>query len=529
MIIRKPFAFLVEKFKLLHFIILVPCIYLIYMFWHLKDFFDKFVVDGYVTSLYDVVSKYYSFLMIIACLIVIAFTILVAILFKKKNRFYLSYLFLTFVYLIVLVITLFTPGLLHNAELAKLESSTSLVVRGVMGIVFYAQIVSSIFLLLLTFGFNIKTGEFSDIKDEINLDEEDSEEVEINLRTDNYKVKRFANRYKREIKYYIIENKNIFKVLAGILAVVLLFFIGKFIFSLNRTVRVDQSFSYSNFSVSFNNSLLSTLDYNGNVISSGKIYLANKVSVTNRTNALLTFKTDDFCLEVDGECIYPILDKSGKFIDLAKPYYAEKIGAGKTYEYVLVYELDETMARSKYKIKILDSLTYKKKEVIPKYKEINLSPEFSDSVKSMGLYELNDEISFSQTTMLNSTLNISDFELSQYFRYTYEYCYQEKCNESMDAIAANYGKYYIILTGNLTLDENASYTKYKLGSNDFFTDFAKIEYSYGGNNYYLNVVNATPKKVNDKIVLEVNSSIKNADKINLIITIRDKSYTLKLK
>lgn len=529
MIIRKPFAFLVEKFKTLHFIVLIPCIYLIYMFWQVSNFFNSFVVNGYVTNISDLVSKYYSFLMIIACIIIIAFTILVTLLFRKKNKFYVPYVFLSFTYIAILVITCFLPNLLYDAEMAELQSSTSLIVRGVMNISFYIQIISSVLLLFLTFGFNIKTGEFSDVKEEINLDEEDSEEVEINIKTDNYKVKRFIRRYIREVKYYIIENKNIFKILAGVLGVIILFFLGRFILSLNRVVKVDQSFGYSNFSISFKDSLLSTLDYTGNRIGKGKIYLANKIIVTNKTNALLVLKTDDFCLDIEGECIYPILDKSGKFIDLAKPYYAERIGGGQQNEIVLVYELEEAMARSKYKIKVLDSLTYKKNDVIAKYKEITITPTFSDSVKDVGLFSLNDEINLSKTTMLNTTLNVSDYELSQFFRYNYEYCYQDKCSESTDAIAANFGKYFVILNGKLNLDENASYTKYKLGSNDFFSDFTKIEYSKDGKKYLLDVKDVTPKKVEDKIVLETNSSVRNADSVNLVITIRDKRYTLKLE
>lgn len=529
MIIRKPFAFLVEKFKLLHFIILLPCIYLIYMFWRLSDFFNTFVLDGYVTTIADVSNKYYSFLMIIATLFIVVFSLLVVALFKRKNKFYLPYLILEFIYIAIFVITLFIPGFLHSAELAELESSTSLILRGMMSIAFYVQIISAIAIILLAFGLNFKTGEFIDIRDEINLDEEDSEEVEINIKSDDYRFKRFIRRYFREIKYYIIENKNVFKVLGGIVGVIILFFLVRFIISLNRIVRIDQAFGYSNFSISFNSSILSTLDYNGNKISDGKIYLANKVSVTNRTNGLLTLKTDDFCLEIAGECYYPKLDRSGKFIDLAKPYYAEAIGGGKTYEYAIVYELDEALTKSKYKVKILDSLTYKKNEVIPKYKEITLNPSFSDSINNVADYNLGDEINLSKTNLLNTTLRFSDYNISQFFRYDYDYCYNDNCTKSQDGIAAGFGKYFIILDGTYNLDENSSYSKYKLGSNDFFEDFTDIEYEYNGNKYYLDVKDVTPKKVNDKVVLEVNSSIKNAENKKLLITVRDQRYILNLE
>ena len=236
MIIRKPFAFLVEKFKLLHFIILIPCIYLVYMFWRLSEFFNTFVSSGYVTTIADVPGKYYSFLMIIALILIILFTGLVALLFKKKNKFYLPYVIITIGYIIILAITIILPSVLHNAEVETLESSTSLIFRGIMSIAFYMQIVFNLAIILLSFGFDIRTGEFLDIKEEINLDENDSEEIEINVKSDDYKVKRFLRRYSREIKYYIIENKNIFKVMAAVLVIRIIFLIVKFFCTMYRKV-----------------------------------------------------------------------------------------------------------------------------------------------------------------------------------------------------------------------------------------------------------------------------------------------------
>lgn len=541
MIIRKPYAFLVEKFKLLHFIVLIPCIYLIYMFWRVSDFFNTFVVNNYVTTEINLSDKYYSFLMILGAIIIISFCLLVASLFKKKNKFYYPYLLIVILYVIVFFTSAFLPGLLHNAENELLESSASLIIRGVMSVEFYVQIIAILMFILLAFGFDIRNGEFLDIKEEINLDENDSEEVEINIKSDDYKAKRFARRYFREIKYYVIENKNIFKIIGAVLGVVLFVFFIKFVISMNRTVRVDQTFGYSNFRLSFNSSVLSTLDYNGNVISSGKVYLANKVTVTNISNSLVALSTYDFCLEIGEDCYYPKLDRSGKFIDLARPYYAEKIGRETSYEYVLVYELDEALARSKYKIKILDSLTYKKDSVIPKYKEISITPAFSDSVRDVGSYAVNEEINLSKTTLMDTKLKVTNANISQYFRYDYfecksDNCNVDECNDSndnckklQDALAANFDKYFIILDGEFHLDEKSSYSKNKLGSNDFFNDFTDVKYKINGKENISSVKDVTPKNARGKIVLEVNSAIKNADEVSLIITIRDQRYTLKIK
>lgn len=529
MIIRKPFAFLVEHFKIIHFILLIPIGYLGFMFYRLSRFFNAFVVAGYKTNATNVVGTYYNIIIPIAIIMIIIHSTLILLLFQRKDKTYQPYLIYTIVYTIIFAFSLLLPAFLSQCEDASLVSSTALILRGFASIIFYLQIVAAIFIILLGLGLNIKTGEFQDIRDEIDLEEEDSEEVEINVSNEDYKTKRWLRRYFREIKYYIIENKNIFKVLGGIVGAVILFFVGSFILSLNKVVKVDQSFKHTNFTISFNASLLSTLDYHGKVISDGKIYLANKVTVTNITNDLKTINASDFWLDISGTYYYPVLDRSGKFLDLAKPYYGEKIGAGATNEYVLVYELDESEARSQYNIKVLDSITYKKNQMIPNYKQITLTPSFSNSVSKVGEYTLNEEISFKDTTLLNTTFMVSNYEISQSYRYSYDYCYQEECSKSTDSVSATFGKYLLILENKLSLDENSSYFKNRLGSNNFYEDFVEVQYDTENMHHSLSVKDLTPKGVEDHTVLEVNSSIKDADNLYLNITIRNKQYTIKLK
>ena len=199
------------------------------------------------------------------------------------------------------------------------------------------------------------------------------------------------------------------------------------------------------------------------------------------------------------------------------------------YEYALVYELDDKDAKGNYKIRILDSLERKNKELIPKYKEISLSPSYSDSVVEVGKYSLGeDQIDLSKTTLENTKLTVKDYELTNHFKYTYEYCYQDNCSTAYNGVIPSLGKYLLILDANLEQDDNTPYFKYKLGSNDFFQDFMAIEYYIGDSRYVSNVVNKTPKTA-DKKVLEVNSNVKLADKINLVLTVRDKRYIITLK
>ena len=529
MIIRKPFAFLVEKFKLLHFIILIPCLYLAYMFYRLNEFFNDFAYAGYVTKISDVKSQYYSFLMIVAALLIIGFCSLVAALFRRKNKNHIPYIIVIVFYVVLIGYCLFIPGLLDAAERATIESSGALIIRGVTSIVFYGVPVSIVMLLLLTFGFDFTTGDFLNIKDEISLDEEDNEEIEINIKGEDYKAKRIVRRYLREVRYYIIENKIIFMAIGGLLSIVLLFFVGKFIISLNRFVSVDHAFTYHDFRFTFNDSLLSSLDYNGNVIRENTIFLANKVKVTNISKEIKTIDSHDFCLEINGDCYYPSLDRSGYFIDFARPYYNDTIGPNETYDLAIVYELDNSLKQKKYKIKVLDSLVYNKDDVTAKYKEINITPSFSNTVTTVNIYKIGDTVKFSESNLHDSSIKIDSFDMGEFFEYKYNYCVNDNCSVSTDGLPSKGGKILLMMDGNMILDENSSYAQNKLGTNDFYQDFVKIEYVLSGKTFVADVTNRTPKKVTNKIVLEVNKYVGSAEKINMLITIRDKRYVIKLK
>ena len=86
-----------------------------------------------------------------------------------------------------------------------------------------------------------------------------------------------------------------------------------------------------------------------------------------------------------------------------------------------------------------------------------------------------------------------------------------------------YGRYYF------NLDENSTYAKYKLGSNNFFKDFVQIEYVIGDNTHIANVSDKTPENSDGIYVIQVPKKVDEASEINLIVTIRDKEFIYKLK
>lgn len=529
MIIRKPYAFLVNHFRKIHLIMLLPLLYLAYKSFKLMDFFNDYYLAGYKTTQEGLANIYYSPLITLSCIAILILCFTVISLFRKKNKGHTSYVIVSIVYSVLFLISLFIGGVLTSFESNNVDSAIVLMFRGFSSVFFYIQPVSILIFLFSGLGFNFKDFEFVNIKDEINLDEQDSEEVEVNVGVDNYKIKRGFRRYVRELKYYVIENKAYFLTFAGILGVIILFFVGKWIISFNRIVRVDKAFSHSSFSVTFNDSLLSTLDYNGKKIQDGKIYLAVKTTIKNNTNNLLALDTDNFWLDIDGTYYYPKLDRSGKFLDLAKPYYGDKVRSGQNEEIVLVYELDESLIKYNYKIKVLDSITYKKNEIIPKYKEITLKPKYSATINNNGTYSIGDVVTLSKTNLGYTTLYFSDYTISKTYQYTYQFCYNDECRSSMNSVTADASSVLLTLKGNIDLDSNCSYAKNKLSDNKFSNDFMKVEYTIGNTTNTVDVKDLTPSNSSGIIVLQTKSDVRNASSIKLIVTVRNERYEIVLK
>ena len=531
MIIRKPFKFLIKHFKIINVILLLLMGFVCYKCGMLVYFFRSFVSNRYVTEEVELASKYIGFILPIVSLLIVAASIIIYILFKSKDKNDKVYLSLIVFYTVVFVLTNVCRGILNSIEVTTIESSSALLYRDISRFVFYPQFILMFFVFLNCIGFDLSTLSFTNLQDDIDIAESDDQEIEIGVKLEDYKIKRTLRRSIRELRYYVIENKQVFWVIGGIVLAIILFFAGRFIFDLNRTVRVDQSFNHSNFNIALEDSIITTRDYQGNVIREGTNYLAVVVKVSNKSKSAKVLDTDNFWLDIGGEYVYPTLDRSGKFLDLGEPYYGDKIGAGETHKYVICYELSDKQLKGKYNIKILDSIEYKNNIANPRYKEISLSPKVSNDIKDNGIYKLEDYIVLNNTKLLSSSIKINSYYLTRIYTYLYDNCFLDECDEKKDTISTKTDtrKVLMVLSDELSLDSNSNYMTYKKLSN-FYEDFVTLEYGYGDSTMYSSTSDVSRK--NDKsgnVVLEVDAGLMKADYINMIITIRNMRTKIVLK
>ena len=534
MIIRKPFKFLIRHFKIINLILFILIGFVTYKCYRLLVLFKDFVTNNYIMRESNLVSRYIGFLLPLSLFIIIVISIVIYILFKSKDKDNKTYLALIIFYGVLFFLSYQTKAILDVYEFDVVETSAALMYRDLSRFIFYPNFIFLILVFLNFIGFDLRTFTFTNLQDDIDIAMEDDAEFEIGVPIEDYKVKRTFFRKIRELKYYIIENKLVFEIIGAIVGVVI-FFIGlSLLLQANKSVRVSQSFNHSNFNIAIKDSIITNIDYAGNIIREGYYYLAVLAEVTNKSDTNQVLDTDNFWLDINGTIHYPILDRSGKFLDLGEPYFNEPIKPNTTHRYVLAYELSRGNIKSKYTIKILDTINYNDGVADPKYKKITIKPKMYNNINNNSSGDINSTISFKDTKLLDSSLKINSYTLTNIYTYSYNYCYKDECSEKKNAIStgANTKKTLLVLDDDLVMDPDSSYMTFKKISN-FYTDFVTIEYTYNyGTKEYTNtstvVDRSASNDISGNVVLEVDYNLTKAETITLIITIRNERYRIRL-
>ncbi len=529
MIIRKPFKFLINHFKTINAFILALIVFVIYKLFRVMNFFAGFVSNSYTTLESDIASKYIGILLPVVLLVIIAVNIIIAILFKSKDKDTKFYKISTGFYIVLFIFTFIYRGVLDNFEYNTIASQTALLYRDISKFTFYPNFFFILFYFLNFIGFDLNTFEFTNLRDDIDIAQEDDAEIEIGVNLEDYKIKRGFHKKLRELKYYIVDNKLVFGAMGGILCLIIVIFIVSGLIKLNNNVRVDKAFTYSNFSITVENSYLTKLDYGGNSLSDKYHYLVLVLSVTNKSSKTQTLDTDNFWLQIGNTYIYPILDKSGYFVDLGEPYYKDKIEPKVNHKYVLVYSILDNEISNKYTIKILDSVKYVDNVATPTYKTLVVSPKENDKIKDNGTYYLTDEVKFNSSTLKETTLTVNDYEITDNYTYDYSYCTSGSCSNKKAVInnSSNTKKTLMVLNSYVSYDETTNYSQY--GKSDFYNNFVTFEYIYNDKTYTSSVTDkSAANDLSGSKVLEVDYNVKYATSINMVITIRNQKYVISL-
>lgn len=533
MVIRNPYGFIVKHFRLINFLLLIPMIYLLLNFGDISNFFKDYVANGYVTKETSITSNYIAPLTSISIIVMMFSNLFIYIILATKKKTSLYNLVCSVYYIVLLIgLMLFTASM-NSIETYTMDATFANFVRDTASMCVLPSYVLIIWGASKAIGFNFKTFRLDNHSD-LKINEEE-EEIELKIGSDENSFKRNFIHFIREMKYYILENKFVFTCIAVILTLIVGYTSYNYYKTYHQSFTINQSFNLENFTLSIKESYITNRDYRGLLLSEDKYYLAIKIGIHNQGSPTAIDKSN-FRIYIGDDIIYPSYDKSSRFIDIGKTYKGEILNTNESDDYVFVYQLNEKQVKGTYEMRILSGLTQKNEDLLTKYKKISIKPQNILKKETLQDISIKKQADLSKTTLGDTTFTLKKLNVVTTYPYTYESCdAKNNCVKVNDVILPTGGNVLVIIEDKLSLDDTSSY--YKNSDKDFYADFITLQYTYtlkiggdtGPRTKTTNLKNVTPKFLKDQSVYEVPSTLLQAEKINMILKIRNKELKIKVK
>ena len=504
MILRKPYAFLIKKFKLIHLILTFLSIYLLIKTNNLLGYFNNFI-DGTVSKIEAI--EYISNTHILVILLSIAICLVVLILMKHKKKPFALYLILISIYLAIGLIISITNNGLNEIYFGSLETKTLLLYRDILRILIIIQFISLCFIIVRALGFDIKKFNFANDLEDLNIELTDDEEVELTLGSTNT-IRRKINRKTREFKYYYVENK----LFINVIIIVIIFFSlsGLFVSKevINKVYNEQETFTTDNFNITVLNSYISNKSSdNKKITDTNTSFVIIKLNITPKSNNQ-EFNVGKLILNIGKNSYASKTLYANKFKDLGYSYNGKKISSST--DYIFIYNVENEYLNDKM------TLIYNND------KEVKLNPLNLDEISETSIYNLTEEINLSTSLFKTGTFKINSFEINDKFNYIYEYEVSGQVYESNIIIKSTNNT---ILYLNITSSLPSNLDNYSL-----LSEYATIKYKIEDKEYQsTSNDNKTPGNYKEGLYINVDKNIEQAEKIWIDIKIRNKQYIYNLK
>lgn len=535
MVLKKPYAFLIKHFKIIHLILSALLLYLIFCTNNIFNFFSSYVSSGYVTHEVNIASIYINILIYLVIFLVLILTAFIYFLMRQKEKGTKLYFSILFFYIVLFILVSVSYNIMMSIDDGSVTTQVARSARDISLMVYIVQGFFFVYALLRGIGFDIKHFNFeSDIED-LEITDIDSEEFEVNFGKNGYKYQRDFRRFLRESRYYFLENKFALFVLLAIVVVI----VGTVMYMnfgvYHRIYGQRQRMNHNGLKIQVLDSELSNMDLGGREFSNGKYYMAVSIDVVNNASTDTSLDYENFKLMVGNDYLMPILDRGFYFADMGIPYTRNfAIGAHSEGVYVLVYELDKDMINKRLMLRILESLQNTLIGVTPIYKDVRLTYKTLDAKTDVKSYELGKILELSDTRLGLTHLQIKDYSFTSSYVYDYQKCTGTICQNlkgmiSVDPIKYGGNKKVLALTVDFGIDDSSYYYQSRRGMNSFISDFVRVRYQNSEGTKEIEVNNLTPSNLDNVWLLAVTNEAEWANHVDILVEIRGQIYVMNLK
>lgn len=504
MVFRKPYAFLIKHFKVIHMLLLFFSIYLIVRVNNIVGFYDDFI-NGFAERLEAInyVSSFYIFIIILSIVV----CLIVLILMRYKGKPYFLYVVLIAVYLAIGFVIGYANDGLMTIYISVLGMDSLLLYKDILNILLVFQYISLIFILIRVLGFDVKKFDFDKDLQGLEVTDEDNEEVEFVFKNTN-RYGRGVRRELRELKYYFLENKI---YITSILCMVIFVFIGIFVYEnrvVNKKYNEDDIFLSDNFTFMVDESYISNLGYdNVKIKNDDTSFVVIKLDVSSNEEEKV-LNIGNLLLKVGKSYYSSDIRYSDSFKDLGDIYRGNNISQSKE-SYIFIYNVEnDELNKNMY--------LYYGSNIRVKLNPVNL-----DVVNDSRYYELNDELDLGETLLGSGSFKITSYEFGEKFNYIYNYDIDgQVMSNNVTIKSINNIILHMMINGNYPNE---------LNNYSFLNTYGVLKYKIDEKIYRSSFDNKTLKNYKDGLYVNVNKDIVNADKIWFEIDIRNTRYVYNLK
>ena len=534
MILRKPYAFFIKYFKILHAIIALLIAFLLYRSFTIYNFFRAYI-DDYNGALNEFLPSslinMYSFILALGIIILII-VLLSVMIYKKKPK--ALYIYSLIVYVAVITLYFVSYPTLRNisAELVDIRFSSAL--RDFFMIVSILQLVSLVWFVVRATGFDIKQFDFGSDLQKLDIDEKDSEEIEVSLEFDKNRVNRQVRGKLREFKYLYGEHKFIFNTAGVIVLIIIIFNVYLNLTVYSATYNQGTSFTASGVVMNIRDSYLTQTNPTGKKLTDDMVVVV-KMDIKKQGSINKVLNTGLATLRIGNESYSQNNDYAKELYDLGTPYVNQTLN-NEFQTYILAYVIPKNDANNKMTLKFNDDVSYVKGEIGAKNIFVNLKP--TDLRKKAETIEnkIGETQNYEDSVLGNTFLEIDKYEISDKFRVDYKYCYAtNKCIDSYEYLTptptGNYYKVLMKVSGKFSIDSNINSNKIT-NLNTFLNTFCTLNYKIGNSwkSQKLYTQDIKPKVAKDSgIYIEVPYEIKDAKEMYFTFNVRNYVYKYVLK
>ena len=188
MILRKPYAFLIKHFRLIHLFMFVLMAYMTYKANNMLSFFKDYIEANGIIGVAE--SSYFSILIFIAGFLVIVLSVTVFFLMRYKKKPRTLYIVIAVISAIAMGLFVYLHGNIRTLETTVMTGRSVRLLRDISRFNFWLLFVMCIPLIVRGLGFDIRKFNFNKDLQELKLDEKVKEipnEIEDNSQSQIYK------------------------------------------------------------------------------------------------------------------------------------------------------------------------------------------------------------------------------------------------------------------------------------------------------------------------------------------------------